>query len=160
MINRASIKLKKLPLLMINQSTNTDSIFCTYTKYKAIRPTPKKKLIMTNPLIRAKTSMMISMKDKSVNISDRKLDITNYNCNTERENKTYFNYYSKRNNKHFKLKTLESVDSPMLNRKKKNNMIIITDSFLTEANDNGSIPYLSCNNRSKISLHTLISFKK
>ena len=66
MINRASIKLKKLPLLLINQSTNTDSIFCTYTKYKAIRATPKKKLIMTNPLIRAKTSMTISMKDKSV----------------------------------------------------------------------------------------------
>ena len=60
------------------------------------------------------------------------------------------------------MKTLESIDSVILSRKKKKkNVITITDKYLTDANDNGSIPYHCCyNNRNKISLSTLISFKK
>lgn len=167
MLNRASIKLEKLPMLMINQGTNTDSIFCTYTKYKAIRPSAKKKHIMTNAFIRAKTSMLLSMREQTVNISERKLDC-DFNISTERDSYTTKNEnIFKKNNqtkakKTIKLKTLESIDSVMLSRKKKkNNVITITDKYLTEANDNGSIPYKCCyNNRSKISLSTLISFKK
>ena len=150
MINRASIKLEKLPMLMSNQGTNTDSIFCTYTKYKAIRPSAKKKHIMTNAFIRAKTSMLLSMREQTVNISERKLDC-DFNASTEKDKETKS-----------KMKTLESIDSVILSRKnKKKNVITITDKYLTDANDNGSIPYHCCyNNRNKISLSTLISFKK
>ena len=152
MINRASIKLEKLPMLMSNQGTNTDSIFCTYTKYKAIRPSAKKKHIMTNAFIRAKTSMLLLMREQTVNISERKLDC-DFNASTETKSKM---------KKKSKMKTLESIDSVILSRKnKKKNVITITDKYLTDANDNGSIPYHCCyNNRNKISLSTLISFKK
>lgn len=152
MINRASIKLEKLPMLMSNQGTNTDSIFCTYTKYKAIRPSAKKKHIMTNAFIRAKTLMLLSMREQTVNISERKLDC-DFNASKETKSKM---------KKKSKMKTLESIDSVILSRKKKKkNVITITDKNLTDANDNGSIPYHCCyNNRNKISLSTLISFKK
>ena len=156
MINRASIKLEKLPMLMSNQGTNTDSIFCTYTKYKAIRPSAKKKHIMTNAFIRAKTSMLLSIREQTVNISERKLDC-DFNASTERDKET-----KSKMKKKSKMKTLESIDSVILSRKKKKkNVITITDKYLTDANDNGSIPYHCCyNNRNKISLSTLISFKK
>ena len=156
MINRASIKLEKLPMLMSNQGTNTDSIFCTYTKCKAISPSAKKKHIMTNAFIRAKTSMLLLMREQTVNISERKLDC-DFNASTERDKET-----KSKMKKKSKMKTLESIDSVMLSRKKKKkNVITITDKYLTDANDNGSIPYHCCyNNRNKISLSTLISFKK
>ena len=156
MINRASIKLEKLPMLMSNQGTNTDSIFCTYTKYKAIRPSAKKKHIMTNAFIRAKTSMLLLMREQTVNISERKLDC-DFTASTERDKET-----KSKMKKKGKMKTLESIDSVILSRKnKKKNVITITDKYLTDANDNGSIPYHCCyNNRNKISLSTLISFKK
>ena len=156
MINRASIKLEKLPMLMSNQGTNTDSIFCTYTKCKAIRPSAKKKHIMTNAFIRAKTSMLLLMREQTVNISERKLDC-DFNASAERDKET-----KSKMKKKSKMKTLESIDSVILSRKKKKkNVITITDKYLTDANDNGSIPYHCCyNNRNKISLSTLISFKK
>ena len=87
MINRASIKLEKLPMLMSNQGTNTDSIFCTYTKCKAISPSAKKKHIMTNAFIRAKTSMLLLMREQTVNISERKLDC-DFNASAERDKET------------------------------------------------------------------------
>lgn len=157
MINRASIKLEKLPMLMSNQGTNTDSIFCTYTKCKAISPSAKKKHIMTNAFIRAKTSMLLLMREQTVNISERKLDC-DFNASAERDKET-----KSKMKKKSKIKTLESIDSVMLSikKKKKKNVITITDKYLTDANDNGSIPYHCCyNNRNKISLSTLISFKK
>ena len=111
MINRASIKLEKLPMLMSNQGTNTDSIFCTYTKCKAIRPSAKKKHIMTNAFIRAKTLMLLSMREQTVNISERKLDC-DFNASTERDKET-----KSKMKKKSKMKTLESIDSVMLSRK-------------------------------------------
>ena len=156
MLNRASIKPEKLPMLMSNQGTNTDSIFCTYTKCKAISPSAKKKHIMTNAFIRAKTLMLLSMREQTVNISERKLHC-DFNASTERDKET-----KSKMKKKSKMKTLESIDSVILSRKKKKkNVITITDKYLTDANDNGSIPYHCCyNNRNKISLSTLISFKK